>query len=123
MNGLKLKRLRETKGISRKELANVLNLATVTVSCYENETREPDNTMLKKIANYFNVTTDYLLDNEDAIDKSDYELREKLNFVNFLIRNKFIKKNDTFNDDDIDNIMEFIKINKKYVYKEKSNKK
>lgn len=123
INTLKFKRLREAKGLMQMQLAKDLDVHPSTISGYEQGIREPDNEMIKRIANYFNVTIDYLLDNENNIDKSDYELREKINFVNFLIRKGFIKKNDKFTDEDIDNLIEFIKSNKKYIYNEKSNKK
>lgn len=115
MNGFKLKRLRESKNMLQKDLAKELNIAPTTISGYELETREPDNETLKKIANYFNVTIDYLLDNENSVDKSEYELREKINFTNFLIRNKYLKKDETFTDKDIDSLINFININKEYI--------
>ena len=117
MNGFKLKRLRESKNMLQKELAKDLNIAPTTISGYELETREPDNETLKKIANYFNVSIDYLLDNENNIDRSEYELREKINFTNFLIRKKYLNKNESFTDKDIDNIINFIKLNKEYLKK------
>lgn len=59
--GHKLKGLIEEKGITQKELALQLNIAPSTVSSYVQNTREPDFATLKLIAEYFNVTIDYLL--------------------------------------------------------------
>ncbi|MGN1129861.1 MAG: helix-turn-helix domain-containing protein [Ruminococcus sp.] len=59
--GRKLKGLIEEKGITQKELALQLNIAPSTVSSYVQNTREPDFATLKLIAEYFNVTIDYLL--------------------------------------------------------------
>ncbi len=56
-----LKELRKENNLSLKELGIILGIAESTVSLYENEKREPDNKMLLKIANYFNVSVDYLL--------------------------------------------------------------
>lgn len=56
-----LKVLRKENNLSLKELGIILGIAESTVSLYENEKREPDNKMLLKIANYFNVSVDYLL--------------------------------------------------------------
>ena len=62
MLGDKLKELRESKKITQQDMANVLGIARGTYAHYEINRREPDNDTLKKIANYFNVSTDYLLD-------------------------------------------------------------
>ncbi|MCH5303627.1 MAG: helix-turn-helix transcriptional regulator [Ruminococcus sp.] len=59
--GERLRALIEERNITQKELANKLNIAPSTVSSYAQSTREPDFETLKMIANYFNVTTDYLL--------------------------------------------------------------
>lgn len=56
-----LKKLRKQSGISLKILGKALGVSESTVSLYENNKRQPDNDMLRKIADYFNVSTDYLL--------------------------------------------------------------
>lgn len=64
MNGNLLKNLRIEKGLTQAELSKIVNVTPKAISLYENNQRDPDNEMLKKFANIFNVTTDYLLDNE-----------------------------------------------------------
>lgn len=59
--GDKLRILIEDKDMTQKELAAQLNIAPSTVSSYVQNTREPDFETLKKTADYFQVTTDYLL--------------------------------------------------------------
>ena len=54
-------RLREEKGMQQKELAKALNIGSSRLSHYENNRREIDNETLVKIADYFSVTTDFLL--------------------------------------------------------------
>lgn len=57
-------KLRETRlllGKQQKEVADDLNISRSTYSQYETEKRAPDFNTLCKLANYFNVTTDYLL--------------------------------------------------------------
>ena len=56
-----LTNLREEKGIPQKELASQLNISISTVSNYENGVHCPDFKILCRIADYFDVTTDYLL--------------------------------------------------------------
>lgn len=74
---LRLKELREVKGISQKELANYLNLTQVQISKYELGKNEPDLSTTKKIATYFNVTIDYLLGTPEEdiilISKDDFK--------------------------------------------------
>ena len=59
--GDKLRELIEDMNITQKELANELNIAPSTVSSYVQNTREPDFETLKRIASFFQVSTDYLL--------------------------------------------------------------
>lgn len=63
-----LRELRTKKGFSQKQLAEMLNVAQNTISQYENGTREPDAATLIKLANFFSVSTDYLLGRTDIID-------------------------------------------------------
>jgi len=57
----RLKELRETKELSQQKLAEVLSLSRSVVSNYEQGIREPDFKTIKLIANYFTVSTDFLL--------------------------------------------------------------
>ena len=49
-----------------KELGEAFNLAESTISGYENETRKPDIETVQKLADFFGVSTDYLLGREKA---------------------------------------------------------
>ena len=60
--GKKITDLRLEKGIYQKELASYLNLSVGTISNYEQGIHHPDLNTLCRIADYFHVTTDYLLD-------------------------------------------------------------
>lgn len=57
-----LRELLEERGISQKEAAEDLNLAASTFGNYVRNVREPDCETLKTIADYFDVSIDYLLD-------------------------------------------------------------
>lgn len=59
--GNRLKLLREEKLLSREELSDKFNLSYSTISKYETDIRFPDQATLKMIADYFDVSTDYLL--------------------------------------------------------------
>jgi len=62
--GKNLKILRKEKGITQTRFAADLNVSGATVAYYEINKRQPNLEMLVKIAKYFNVSTDFLLDNE-----------------------------------------------------------
>ena len=58
---VRLKELRKKKGISQLRLATDLNTTQNTISRYETGEREPGIGELIKIADYFNVSVDYLI--------------------------------------------------------------
>lgn len=62
---LKIRELRKAKKMTMKELGEVLGVAESTVSLYELGKREPDFETLRKIADYFNVSLDYLLGRDE----------------------------------------------------------
>lgn len=57
-----LKELLDLHGITQKQLAEALALSPSALGNYIQGTREPDYGTLIRIADYFSVTTDYLLD-------------------------------------------------------------
>lgn len=63
--GKRIKYLREHKDISQIELAKYLNIGNTTLSQYESGKRIPSDQIKLKIANYFNVSVDFLLGNTD----------------------------------------------------------
>ncbi len=56
-----LRELRKEKNITQRELASMLKLSESTIGMYERNERQPDYDTLNRIANYFKVTTDFLL--------------------------------------------------------------
>ncbi len=58
----KLKQLRKDKGITQQVLADALNLSRSTIAGYEIEDKQPSYEVIAKIARYFSISTDYLLD-------------------------------------------------------------
>lgn len=59
--GRRLAALREEKGLTQKKLAGLLNMSNGTISNYENGVHAPDPHTLCKLADFYLVTTDYLL--------------------------------------------------------------
>ena len=56
-----LQDLREDRDISRKDLALALNISVSTLGMYEQGRREPNIDMLIKMADYFDVSIDFLV--------------------------------------------------------------
>lgn len=61
----KLKELRTEKHVSQAKLSAELNITQPVISQWENATRTISIYDLVKLADYFGVTTDYLLGRED----------------------------------------------------------
>lgn len=90
----RLKELRLAKGISQKEIAEYLGITTAAYSLYERGNREPNLTILKKIAEYYKVSMDDLLEMSDEpqtvaahLDGDDFtedEKKEIQQFVEFV---------------------------------------
>ena len=62
---MKLKELRKSRGITQVRLSIELNMSQNTVSRYESGKREAGYKELIAIADYFNVSIDYLLGRTD----------------------------------------------------------
>jgi len=56
-----LRKLRKDAKLTMKQLGEIMGVAESTISLYETGNREPDKETLFKLADYFDVTTDYLL--------------------------------------------------------------
>lgn len=58
--GSKIRYIREELGISQKDMAKALSMSNNTLSQYENSKRTPDFVTLKQMAEYLEVSLDYL---------------------------------------------------------------
>jgi len=70
----RIRNLREDNDLFQKELAEYLKCSQVTYSRYELGKRDIPTDVLKKLANYFNTSIDYLLDETDV--KKPYPKRK-----------------------------------------------
>jgi transcriptional regulator with XRE-family HTH domain len=77
MLGNRIKKLREEKNIKQEDLAKKVNVSPSAIGMYERDLREPNDEITLKLAEFFNVTTDYLLG------KSDIRNPEELKKVPF----------------------------------------
>ena len=61
----RIRALREKHEKTQQDLADFLNLSQKAVSFYELGQRDIPNDVLKKLADYFHVSTDYILGREE----------------------------------------------------------
>ncbi|ACL69505.1 cobalamin-dependent protein [Halothermothrix orenii] len=71
----RLRSLRKEKKLRQKDLAGALGVAQTTIANYEQNLRFPNQDILNKLADYFNVSIDYLLGRSC--------LRQPTNFTSF----------------------------------------
>lgn len=60
-----IKKLRVVRGLNQVEFAKILGVSKQCVSNWENDNVMPSIEMLVRIADYFNVTTDFVLGRSD----------------------------------------------------------
>lgn len=66
---IRIKELRKKEKITAKQLGETIGVAESTMSLYENGKREPDHDTLIKLADFFDVSVDYLLGRSDHTEK------------------------------------------------------
>lgn len=57
----RIRELRKQRGMTMRELGRVFNVAEGTISQYETGKRQPNNEMLLRLGEFFEVSVDYLL--------------------------------------------------------------
>nr|WP_300093604.1 helix-turn-helix transcriptional regulator [Sedimentibacter sp.] len=89
-----IRNLRMRNNLSSKELSKILNISESSVSLYESGKRKPSLSLIIKIADYFSVSTDYLLglsdkENENNMAERDFSMLLE-NIVYFLEKSDYI---------------------------------
>ena len=74
MIGDKIRELQNKARISQTELSKMLNVSQQTVTKWETGKAEPSSSAVANLAKRFNVSTDYLLDNELKEAQINYDL-------------------------------------------------
>lgn len=72
--GKKIKFLRRKYNLTQKEMSKKINISYSSISKYENNQSLPDLETLKKIAVFFNISVDYLLDVKIEADKDIFNI-------------------------------------------------
>lgn len=100
--GERLKELRKQKKLTQQQLGDIVHVSKVSISGYERGERSPDRETLTSIADYFEVSTDYLLGRSS--EKEYYSLNNNAEkdiasdleqMINVLSGNGLLFSNDT----------------------------
>ena len=99
--GDRLKNLRNKRNITQKDLAKKFLFCKGNISRYETGIRQPDLGLLIKMANYFDVTSDYLLGLSD-LPKQFYVRDEKKNYYYIDVKEEYIRLAKKLQDNNVD---------------------
>ena len=91
---MRIKELREMKGLQQKQLAIDLGVTQPTVCDWENGNKTPSFKSAVKIADYFHVTTDYLLGRDEPVTTADEENKTDLDGLEFAFMENYRELND-----------------------------
>lgn len=75
--GTRLKELREERGYSQQQLADLLHLSRSTIEMYEHGKRDPNTETKEAIADFFNVNMDYLFGRDGSPSPNPEEVLSK----------------------------------------------
>lgn len=73
--------LRREKGLTLKEMGSLLNIRDNTLSQYETGKREPQLVLMMEIANFFEVSLEYLFNGTDIRDRLINNLERGAHFM------------------------------------------
>ena len=74
--GIRIRELRLNNGMSQQELGDVVGLTATGISYWESGKATPNIDTLETVANYFGVSMNYLLGNDDMEDKAKALLKK-----------------------------------------------
>ncbi len=88
-----LKNLREVNNVTQEQLAEYLKVTRPTIAGYETKSRQPDYERLQKIADYFNVSIDYLVrgvsqDKQTPVKEGIVDQEVKIAYRNLSLESK-----------------------------------
>lgn len=106
----RIKNLREEKGVFQKDLAKLLSVSIPAINYYENEKRAMDTKTASILADYFNVSIDYLLGKSDI-----RNIAEEFEFA-------YHKDTEGLSDEDIKEALRIYKEIKKNIAKNEEKK-
>ncbi|WP_078577361.1 helix-turn-helix domain-containing protein [Salipaludibacillus agaradhaerens] len=115
MDGKRLKILRQNKKLTQEELGKIINVSKVSISGYESGDRSPDTDNLRRLADYFDVTTDYLLGRSDHPELTAEDDEKSFDYYKSKIAKEFpdidlmFKDMESLSAEDMKEVYEYIK--------------
>ncbi len=117
--GNRLKQLRNSKQLTQQDLAALMGLSRATIAGYESTGKQPDQEKTLWLADYFDVSTDYLLGrtddptpirdiNQDLYDEYNYTEELEALMADEPLRTEFQDYGE-WTDEDKRNLLNFIK--------------
>lgn len=85
MLGKRLKYLRKELNKTQNEVAESIKISRANYSHFENDRNEPDGEILNRLADYFDVTTDYLLGRSNVSKPAEIKQVEKNDWISVPI--------------------------------------
>lgn len=116
-----MKKLREDRGLSQASVCRALDIDQSTLANYENNRRVPKSDILVAVANYFNVSTDYLL----GLTSNPFSQSEKVpkDLNKFLQQSEIIFDGNAYNLDDEERAMVMQSLKVAFYAAKKANKR
>lgn len=102
--GQKLKEIRKKFGLSQEQLAEIMNVSRQAITKWENDAGIPDVRNLQELSKIFNVTVDYLLNNENklpvlsmrkVLDKNKY--KNKISSYSQILKEYYAEPYEVYN--------------------------
>jgi transcriptional regulator with XRE-family HTH domain len=98
--GERLRSLRNGRGLTQKECGKLFQLSESAIGMYERDQREPSLELVRRIADYFEVTIDYILGRDHYISEgrarysaADHWTEEERELADALIQTIRLRKN------------------------------
>lgn len=118
----RLRELRKQHGLTTTALANIVGCSNPTITHYEKGDRKPDPEMLKKLADYFGVSVDYLLGRNEKSSPAEQEsvkIPDALKPYQFA----FFEGMDGLSEESVKDILKYVQFTREKEKQEKEKKK
>jgi transcriptional regulator with XRE-family HTH domain len=109
---MRLKELRKANKLKQTDIAEFLSCSQGVYSRYESEEREPPFDIIKKLAEYYGVTIDYLMGGEEAKNQptpTPVQAQEK---APGSLDDQIMQELEGFNTDQLREVLNFIRFRK-----------
>lgn len=115
----RIKQLREEKQLTQEQFGKIFGIVKSTVSLYESGKSTPDDELKKRIAEYFNVSLDYLMGVSDIRNPYKEEDKKLSKMDKFLLdlKKKAIERGIEFDENSADDLLDL------YIFLENRTKK